>query len=99
VNALSGYFKIESIRDGQMKRAEFDRGVLRKDEKLVKTDEANGTRVVFDPDEQMFKQFQFRVPHIERLLWNYCYLNTGLTIYYNGQKYQSKNGLLGSAWK
>ncbi|HQY00101.1 MAG TPA: toprim domain-containing protein, partial [Flavobacteriales bacterium] len=94
VNALSGYFKIESIRDGQMKRAEFDRGVLRKDEKLVKTDEANGTRVVFDPDEQMFKQFQFRVPHIERLLWNYCYLNTGLTIFYNGQKYQSKNGLL-----
>jgi topoisomerase-4 subunit B len=56
VNAFSGYFKIESVRDGQLKRAEFDRGVLRKDEKLVKTDEANGTRVVFEPDEQMFKQ-------------------------------------------
>ena len=94
VNALSGYFKIESVRDGQLKRAEFDRGVLRNDEKLVKTDEPNGTRVVFEPDTDMFKNYQFRVPHIERLIWNYCYLNTGLSIYYNGQKYQSKNGLL-----
>lgn len=94
VNALSGYFKIESVRDGQMKRAEFDRGVLRKDEKLVKTDEPNGTRVVFEPDIDMFKNYQFRTQHIERLLWNYCYLNTGLAIYFNGQKYQSKNGLL-----
>lgn len=94
VNALSGYFKIESFRDGQMKRAEFDRGVLRKDEKLVATTEMNGTRVVFEPDEQMFKQYNYRVPHIERLIWNYCYLNTGLSISYNGQKYQSKNGLL-----
>jgi len=94
VNALSSYFKIESVRDGQMKRAEFDRGVLRKDEKLVGSTEPNGTRVVFEPDEQMFRHYQFRDPHIERLLWNYCYLNTGLAIYYNGQKFQSKNGLL-----
>ncbi|MFZ1332966.1 MAG: ATP-binding protein, partial [Flavobacteriales bacterium] len=94
VNALSGYFKIESVRDGQLKKAEFDRGVLRKDEKLVKTDESNGTRVVFEPDTEMFKNYQFRTQHIERLLWNYCYLNTGLAIYFNGQKYQSKNGLL-----
>jgi topoisomerase-4 subunit B len=94
VNALSHYFKIESHREGQMKRAEFDRGVLRKDEKLVPTTEPNGTKVIFEPDEQMFKQFQYRDQHIERLLWNYCYLNTGLTIHYNGQKYQSKNGLL-----
>lgn len=94
VNALSTYFKIESVRDGQLKRAEFDRGVLRKDEKLVKTEEANGTRVVFEPDDQMFRQYQFREQHIERLLWNYCYLNTGLTIVYNGKRFQSKNGLL-----
>ncbi len=94
VNALSTYFRIESVRDGQMKRAEFDTGVLRKDEKLVATDEANGTRVVFEPDEGIFRNFQYREQHIERLLWNYCYLNTGLTIVYNGQKYQSKNGLL-----
>jgi len=94
VNALSSYFKIESFRDGQMKRAEFDRGVLRKDLKLEKSEESNGTRVVFEPDEEMFKHFQYRDPHIERLLWNYCYLNTGLAIYYNGQKFQSKDGLL-----
>ncbi len=94
VNALSSYFKIESVREGQLKRAEFDRGVLRKDEKLVKSEEPNGTRVVFEPDEQMFKHFQFRDQHIERLLWNYCYLNTGLTIHFNGERYQSKNGLL-----
>ncbi|MFT3885900.1 MAG: DNA topoisomerase IV subunit B [Flavobacteriales bacterium] len=94
VNALSTYFKIESIRDGQLKKAEFDTGTLRKDEKLVPTTETNGTRVTFEPDEQVFRHFQFREQHIERLLWNYCYLNTGLTIVYNGQRFQSKNGLL-----
>ena len=94
VNALSSYFKIESVRDGQMKRAEFDRGVLRKDEKLEKTEERNGTRVVFEPDPEMFRNYQFRDQHIERLLWNYCYLNTGLTIWYNGRKFHSENGLL-----
>lgn len=94
VNALSNYFKIESVRDGQMKRAEFDRGVLRKDEKLEKTDERNGTRVVFEPDTEMFRNYQFRDQYIERLLWNYCYLNTGLTIWYNGRKFHSENGLL-----
>jgi topoisomerase-4 subunit B len=94
VNALSTYFKIESYREGQMKRAEFDTGVLRKDEKLVSTAETNGTRVVFEPDESIFRHYQYRDQHIERLLWNYCYLNTGLAIHYNGQKFQSKNGLL-----
>ena len=93
VNALSAYFKIESVRDGELMRAEFDRGVLRKNNKPVKTDEPNGTRVVFEPDEQMFRQYQFREPHIERLIRNYCYLNTGLTIFWNGNRYQSKDGL------
>ncbi len=94
VNALSTYFRIESYRDGQMKVAEFDRGVLRKDEKLKPTQEPNGTRVLFEPDDQMFRNFNFRDPHIERMLWNYCYLNTGLAIHYNGHRFQSKNGLL-----
>jgi topoisomerase-4 subunit B len=94
VNALSSYFRIESIREGELKRAEFDKGVLRKDNKLEKTTEVNGTRVVFEPDAEMFRQYQFREQHIERLLWNYCYLNTGLAIIYNGQRFQSKNGLL-----
>ena len=93
VNALSSYFKIESVRDGELMRAEFDRGVLRKNNKAVKTDEPNGTRVVFEPDEQMFRSFQYRDPHIERLLRNYCYLNTGLAIFCNGTRYQSKDGL------
>lgn len=93
VNALSTYFRIESVRDGELMRAEFDRGVLRKQNKPVKTDEPNGTRVVFEPDEQMFRNFQFRDQHIERLLRNYCYLNTGLAIYCNGTKYQSMEGL------
>lgn len=94
VNALSSYFRIESAREGELKLAEFDRGVLRKDNKVVKTEEPNGTRVIFEPDPQMFHNYTFRDQHIERLLWNYCYLNTGLTIHYNGQKFQSKNGLL-----
>lgn len=94
VNALSNYFRIESAREGELKVAEFDKGVLRKDNKLVKTQEPNGTKVTFEPDAQMFHNYQFRDQHIERLLWNYCYLNTGLTIHYNGQKFQSKNGLL-----
>lgn len=94
VNALSTYFRIESVRDGQLKRAEFDRGVLRKDEKVERTEERNGTRVVFEPDTEMFRNYQFREQHIERLLWNYCYLNTGLTIWYNGRKFFSENGLL-----
>ena len=93
VNALSSYFRIESVRDGELMRAEFDRGVLRKNNKAVKTDEPNGTRVVFEPDEQMFRSFQYRDPHIERLLRNYCYLNTGLAIFCNGTRYQSKDGL------
>ncbi|HMW97683.1 MAG TPA: ATP-binding protein, partial [Flavobacteriales bacterium] len=74
VNALSHYFRIESAREGELKMAEFDRGVLRKDNKVVRTEEPNGTRVVFEPDPQMFHNFQFREQHIERLLWNYCYL-------------------------
>ncbi|HRD52802.1 MAG TPA: DNA topoisomerase IV subunit B [Flavobacteriales bacterium] len=93
VNALSAYFRIESVRDGELMRAEFDRGVLRKNNKPVKTDEPNGTRVVFEPDEQMFRHYQFRDQHIERLIRNYCYLNTGLTIFWNGNKFQSKDGL------
>jgi len=93
VNALSTYFKIESVREGQLMRAEFDRGELRRNNKPVKSDEPNGTRVVFEPDEQMFRNYQYRDQHIERLLRNYCYLNTGLTIFCNGTKYQSKDGL------
>ena len=94
VNALSRNFRVESVRDGQVKVAGFEFGELVQDEKVKKTDAANGTLVEFEPDEAMFKKYQYRDQHIERLLWNYCYLNTGLTINFNGQKFQSKNGLL-----
>ncbi|MBP6573955.1 MAG: type IIA DNA topoisomerase subunit B [Flavobacteriales bacterium] len=94
VNALSKTFRVESVRDGRIKRAFFDMGHLVKEEKEQKTDQPNGTFVEFVPDESMFKHFQYRDVHVERLLWNYCYLNTGLSIHYNGQRFQSKNGLL-----
>ena len=94
VNALSRNFRVESVRDGQVKLAGFEFGELVQDEKVKKTDAANGTLVEFEPDEAMFKKYQYRDQHIERLLWNYCYLNTGLTIVFNGQRFQSKNGLL-----
>lgn len=93
VNALSDYFKVESVRDGQKKVAEFERGELVKEE-LIKCDERNGTNVEFTPDPEIFKKFQFKLPYVEKLIRNYCYLNRGLAIYFNGEKYFSENGLL-----
>lgn len=93
VNALSSYFKIESVREGQLKRAVFDHGELVDDAKLEKTDLPNGTFVKFIPDPNIFKNYNFRNPHIERMLWNYCYLNRGLSIHFNSKRYHSKNGL------
>jgi len=93
VNALSGYFVVESVRDGSAKSAEFKCGHLTKDHALKKSDSKNGTLMSFVPDVSIFHQYQFRTQHVEKLLWNYCYLNTGLTIVFNGQKYKSDNGL------
>lgn len=93
VNALSVDFQVISYRDGQMKKAEFDTGVLLNDEKLASTDEVNGTWIQFKPDPSIFKNYKYQVPFIEKLLWNYCYLNRGLTIEFNDQKYNSKGGL------
>lgn len=93
VNALSDYFKIKSVRDGKEKIAEFKQGIITNDAKEVKSSEENGTEVTFIPDAAMFKKFQFRFPHIERLIWNYCFLNRGLSIWLNGKRYHSKHGL------
>ncbi len=93
VNALSNYFMVKSVREGVVKMAEFERGVLIKDHKEQKTTEANGTEMVFQADDQIFKKFHFIPEFIENQLWNYCYLNAGLVMNYNGQKYVSKNGL------
>ena len=93
VNALSHYFKIESIRDGQKKVAEFTQGNLTKDHPLQNTQEPNGTRVFFTPDTAIFKNYHFIPEYLENQIWNYAYLNAGLTLDFNGQKYISKNGL------
>jgi len=94
VNALSGYFLVEAIRDGKAKRAEFERGDLTKDHRVKKSDEPNGTLVVFEPDKSIFKNYKFRLDHIENQLWNYAYLNAGLKLNINGKILVSKNGLL-----
>ncbi|MFK8038703.1 MAG: DNA topoisomerase IV subunit B [Crocinitomicaceae bacterium] len=93
VNALSEHFLVRSIRDGQMKESIFKRGELIKDGDIVSTDEKNGTYFEFNADTTVFKNYQYRKQYLEKLFWNYCYLNRGLTITYNGEKYHSKNGL------
>lgn len=94
VNALSSYFKVTSFREGKAKAAEFERGVLLKDHKEAGTSESNGTLVTFSPDDTVFKNYQYIPDFLENQIWNYCFLNAGLTINFNGQKYISKNGLL-----
>jgi len=93
VNALSSYFLIESTREGKARRAEFEKGALLKETEINETKRDNGTTVIFRPDDTIFKNFHFRPEFLEDLLWNYVYLNVGLTIVFNGQKYFSKNGL------
>ncbi len=94
VNALSSYFKVQSFRDDQTKEAEFCRGNITKDSKIAPSDQRKGTLVTFIPDETIFGNYHFINEYVEKMLWNYAYLNTGLTINYNGQKFHSENGLL-----
>jgi topoisomerase-4 subunit B len=94
VNALSSYFKVQAFREGQQKTAEFKKGVLVNDPKPSKSDEKNGTYVEFEPDNTMFKNYHFIPEYLDDLMWNYAFLNAGLTINYNGQKFFSKDGLL-----
>ncbi len=94
VNALSQYFKVTAIRDGKEKTAEFEKGELIKEHKEAKTTEPNGTLVEFIPDETVFRHFHYIHDYLDNQLWNYCYLNAGLAMYFNGKKYVSKNGLL-----
>ncbi|MFN3951983.1 MAG: DNA topoisomerase IV subunit B [Thermaurantimonas sp.] len=93
VNALSTYFKVQSIRDGKTKWAEFERGNIIFESGIEDTTLRRGTRVIFTPDETIFKNFKFVDEYIERMLWNYAYLNAGLTIIYNGKTIRSENGL------
>ena len=93
VNALSSFFKVESIRDNQLKAAEFSSGELIKDLEIEQSTKRKGTKVVFIPDETIFKNFKFRKEYVEKMLKIYVYLNPGLTIDFNGEKFYSENGL------
>jgi len=94
VNALSDYFKVTAYREGKQKTAEFKKGVLISDKKEERTTEENGTEITFTPDEQIFKNYYYLSDFLENQFWNYCFLNAGLVINYNGKRYVSKNGLL-----
>ena len=93
VNALSNYFRVESTRDGKSASAEFERGELTDQETLEETSRRRGTKVSFIPDETIFKNFRFRAEYVVKMLKNYVYLNPGLTIVFNGEKYYSEDGL------
>ena len=93
VNALSAFFKVESVRDNQIKAAEFSLGELTNDVAVEETTKRKGTKVVFIPDESIFKNFKYRTEYVEKMLKNYVYLNPGLTIDFNGEKFYSENGL------
>ncbi|UCE68258.1 MAG: type IIA DNA topoisomerase subunit B [Flavobacteriaceae bacterium] len=93
VNALSSFFRVESNRDGQSKSAEFERGELTQEEFLEESSRKRGTKVSFVPDDQIFKKFRYRSEYVERMLRIYVYLNPGLTIGFNGEKFYSENGL------
>jgi topoisomerase-4 subunit B len=94
VNALSTKFIVQSFRDGKVKRAEFSKGILVKDFKIAPTNEKNGTEIYFEPDNELFKNFRFLPAYMEEKIWNYAYLNNGLTLVMNGKDYNSPNGLL-----
>src|SRR5690606_4954679 len=92
--ALSSYFKVQSIRDGKTKWAEFSQGELIRESGEESSSLRNGTHIVFEPDNTVFKNFRYIPQYLQNMIWNYCYLNAGLTINFNGQKYFSQNGLL-----
>ncbi|MCU0408889.1 MAG: ATP-binding protein, partial [Bacteroidales bacterium] len=94
VNALSSRFSIRSFRDGEVKACDFEHGIITKDHPLRKTEEENGVEVVFQPDEEMFGNYFFMSEYIDSMLKNYVYLNAGLVINFNGNKFLSRNGLV-----
>ena len=93
VNALSNWFEVTSVRDGQQKLVVFETGELVEDNEIVATSNRKGTKTSFIADEKIFKNYKYLTQHVDKMLWNYVYLNPGLTINFNGEKYQSDNGL------
>ena len=94
VNALSSYFMIASCRDGECKQVEYSKAIITKEAPVTPTDEPNGTLTRFTPDPEIFNDYQYKEEYIESLLKNYVFLNSGLTILYNGVKFHSRNGLV-----
>lgn len=94
VNALSGYFKVQSVREGKTKIVEYERGEIIADHEITPCDLHQGTEITFIPDEKLFGHFHYIPEHVEKLLWNYAFLNNGLTMTLNGEKFQARNGLL-----
>ena len=94
VNGLSSYFKIQGVRDGTTKIVEFNSGRLVTDEKEKSCDLRTGTIATFVPDEEIFGKYHFIPEYVQKMLWNYVFLNTGLTIIFNGERFHSQNGLL-----
>ena len=93
VNALSSFFKVESIRDNKIKTAEFSQGELTSNPEPEDSPKRKGTKVSFIPDEEIFKNYKYRTEYVAKMLKNYVYLNRGLTIDFNGEKFFSENGL------
>jgi len=93
VNALSSYFCVQSFRDGKTKKAEFAKGELLKDYPETTTSQKDGTMMVFEPDNSIFKNYRYIPEFLIEQMWNYAFLNSGLTLQFNGQAYFSKNGL------
>ncbi|MCH7412160.1 type IIA DNA topoisomerase subunit B [Belliella sp. R4-6] len=93
VNALSDFFKVQSYRDGETKVAQFEKGILVEDRKIEKSSDRNGTKIIFSPDSSVFKNYHFIPEYLENQIWNYAFLNAGLTINYNGKKFFSERGL------
>ena len=94
VNALAVEYRAQAVREGETKVVEFAKGKLKKDHRVAKSDERNGTIITFTPDEELFgKDFKFKTEFVEDMLWNYAYLNRGLTLTLNGKPFKSENGL------
>jgi topoisomerase-4 subunit B len=93
VNALSSRFLVQAIRDDQTKTAVFEQGVLVEESAVEASSGRRGTKVVFTPDPSLFSNYRFQMEYVEKMVWNYVYLNPGLSIYLNGEKYFSENGL------
>lgn len=94
VNALSSQFVLKAFRDGEVKEVEFSKGIITREEKVKPTDEGNGTYVSFKPDETIFRNYHYIKDYIASMMKNYTFLNAGLTIEFNGERFMSRNGLL-----